>query len=559
MNRTYAPLWFFIAAVLLTGLFFPKLMDTDAPEYAGIAMQMEKANHWGTIINRTYAEGKPYDYLDKPHLLYWSAWPGFKLFGITDAGYRFGSILMSLLAALATFRLGSLLYNQRVGQIAAVMFLSAQAIILANHDVRTDSLLTSFVVLAVWQLVLYTEKEKWIHLVWAGAFLAGGVGTKGMIAVLVAGSVLFFYLVGKKYWKHLLNWKWLILVVSFFVFLSPVLYLYYLQFDQHPEKFVNGGYATSGIKFILWTQSFERFAGDRQFVDNPEFSFFFHTLLWALLPWSLICYGGVFNRLKNLLASKGNSFFSKEQLTFAGVWAMFLLMSKSSFKLPHYLNVLFPFMSIFAAGYLFELFKNGNTKSLRLYRGLQWVVIGALGVLLVVINGWAFPVTEWWVILLFLVLCAVAIWYLRSTSFDQLDRVWVPSAVTILLVNVLLNTNFYPKIDQYQAGSSIALEAKKQKVPEEDIYVYFWVYRSFDFYLQDWRPMLSDDQIKEKQKAGKPIYLFTNDEGLQKLKASFTYEVVIQKPDFHITGLNGQFLNPATRDKSYKYAYLVKL
>jgi hypothetical protein len=190
---------------------------------------------------------------------------------------------------------------------------------------------------------------------------------------------------------------------------------------------------------------------------------------------------------------------------------------------------------------------------------LQWVVIGSLGALLVVINGWAFPVTEWWVILLFIGLCAVAIWYLRSTSFDLLDRVWVPSAVTILLVNVLLNTNFYPKIDQYQAGSSIALEAKKQKVPEEDIYVYYWVYRSFDFYLQDWRPMLSDDQIKEKQKAGKPVYLFTNDEGLQKLKASFNYEVVIQKPDFHITGLNGQFLNPATRDKSYKYAYLVKL
>jgi 4-amino-4-deoxy-L-arabinose transferase-like glycosyltransferase len=559
MNRTYAPLWIFIAAVLITGMFFPKLMDTDAPEYASIAMHMEQQDQWGTVVNRTYNDGQPYDYLDKPHVLYWSAWPGFKLFGITDAGYRLGSILMSLLAALATLRLGALLYNKRVGQMAALMFLSTQAIILANHDVRTDSLLASFVVLAVWQLVLYVEKNNWINLIWAGAFLAGGVGTKGMIAALVTGSVLFFYLLGKKDWKHILEWKWLLLVGSFFLFLSPVLYLYYVQFDLHPEKFVNGGYGTSGIKFILWTQSFERFAGDRQFVDNPEFSFFFHTLLWALLPWSIICYGGVLNRMKNLFATKGSSFFSKEQLTFAGVWAMFLLMSKSSFKLPHYLNVLFPFMCIFTAGYLFELFNSGNTKSLRLYRGLQWVVIGALGVLLVVINGWAFPVKEWWIILLFLVLCAVAFWYFRSSTFDQLDRVWIPSAVIILLVNVLLNTNFYPQVDQYQAGSSIAQETKKQGIPVEDIYLYSSLYRSFDFYLNEWRPMLTEEQIMEKQKAGNPIYLFTNEEGLQKLKTQFRFDIVIKNPDFHITGLNGKFLNPSTRDQSYKYAYLVKL
>lgn len=559
MNRTYVPLWIFIAAVLITGLFFPKLMDTDAPEYASIAMHMDQQNQWGTIINRTYTDGQPYDYLDKPHVLYWSAWPGFKIFGITDAGYRLGSILMSLLAALATLRLGTLLYNKRVGQMAAFMFLSTQAIILANHDVRTDSLLTSFVVLAVWQLVLFVEKDKWVHLVWAGAFLAGGVGTKGMIAVLVAGSVLFFYLLGKKDWKHLLNWRWLILLLSFFLFLSPVLYLYYLQFDLHPEKLVNDSYGTSGIKFILWTQSFERFAGNRQFVDNPEFSFFFHTLLWALLPWSIICYGAVLNRLKNLAASKGSSFFSKEQLTFAGVWSMFLLMSKSSFKLPHYLNVLFPFMCIFTAGYLFELFKSGNTKTLKLYRGLQWVVIGLLGVLLVLLNGWAFPITDWWVAVLFAGLCSFAIWYFRSVSLDQLDRVWLPSAITILLVNVVLNTNFYPKIDQYQAGSSIALAAKQKGLPTEDIYLYHSLYRSFDFYLQDWRPMLNDDQIREKQKAGKPIYLFTNEEGLQKLKTQFRYEVVIPQPDFHITGLNGKFLNPATRAQSFSYAYLVKL
>ncbi len=559
-NRlVYAPLWILVVVVLAVGMFLPKLMDYDAAEYAGIAMHMEQQGDYTNIINRTYATGDAYDYLDKPHVLFWSTWPGFKLFGIGHAGYRLVSILMSLLAAFATARLGSLLYNKRVGQIAALMFISSQAILLANHDVRTDSLLTSFVVLAVWQLVLYVQQGKWWQLIWAGAFLAGGVGTKGMIAVMVAGCVLFFYLLARRDWGRLFHWHWLVLVASFFLFLSPVMFYYYQQFDLHPEKLVNGATGMSGIKFLLWTQSFERFAGDRTFVDNPEFSFFFHTILWALLPWSVLYYAATFKRLSGLWKSKGKSFFTLEQLSFAGTWMMFLVMSKSSFKLPHYLNVLFPFMTILTAAFLYQLLEAGKLKLLRSFQMVQWGIVIILGILMTVINGWAFPMGNLALIISTITFLGIAIVLAKLAINDEVDKIWVPSFVAIMVVNFILNAHFYPAINAYQGGSTMAAYIKENKMDTSSIYLYNETVRSFDFYLQNWRPMVTNRQIDSLQQQGKAVVLFTHDRGLDTLQQAFTVESIHRVPDFHITGLNGKFLNPSTRQQSHGYMHLVRV
>src|SRR4051812_46437528 len=134
MKANYNMLWLLIFVVMITGLFFPYLMGSDAPEYAGIAAHMFYRNDWINIIHHSPNAGEVTDYLDKPHLLFWSAMIGFKLFGVHDWSYRLVSVFISLAGAFATYRLGRLLYNLTVGRIAAIMFITSQAIILANHD-----------------------------------------------------------------------------------------------------------------------------------------------------------------------------------------------------------------------------------------------------------------------------------------------------------------------------------------------------------------------------------------------------------------------------------------
>ncbi len=65
----------------------------------------------------------------------------------------------------------------------------------------------------------------------------------------------------------------------------------------------------------------------------------------------------------NLYQTRFASFFQREQLTFAGVWVMFNIMSLSKFKLPHYLNILFPLMAIFSAAYLWEIYTEAPGKA----------------------------------------------------------------------------------------------------------------------------------------------------------------------------------------------------
>ena len=559
MKANYNILWFLIFVVLITGLFFPYLMGSDAPEYAGIAAHMFYRNDWVNIIHHSPNPGEVTDYLDKPHLLFWSAMIGFKLFGVHDWSYRLVSVLISLAGAFATYRLGRLLYNLTVGRMSAVFFITAQAIILANHDVKTDSLLTSFVALAVWHMAEFVQRRRLMNMVWGAAFLAAGVGTKGMISVLVTGCVIFFYIAGQKKWKVFLDWKWLVGIAAFFVFLSPVLYCYYLQFDLHPEKLVNGSHGQSGIKFILWTQSFERFSGNRNFVMNQEFSFFFHTFLWAFLPWSLLTYAGAFYRIRELIRTRFAFFFTREQLTFTGFWVMFCIMSLSKFKLPHYLNILFPMSSVFTAGFIYQLWEE---KKLQWLKGLtitQYVVNILIIVLMVLLNVWAFPVHAWWII-------AVAVLWLfwliiqwRKADHDQLLRISYPSAIAILLFNFVANAHFYPAIDQYQGDMKLGMKMNNQPVNWNNVYVYRNMLYIYDFYSTHWQPMLTDEQIRDKIQNGEEVLLLAGEEDKQLLDRSFKTEVVEAEPDYHISGLSLSFINPKTRAQTLKHYYLVRV
>lgn len=560
MSLRYLPIWILVVIVLGTGLFFPRLMDTDAPEYAGVAMHMYETGNWLEIINRSYSTGAPFDYLEKPHMIYWSALPGYLIFGVHDYAYRLVSVLLTLAAAWATGRVGKMLYNKDVGAMAAVLFASTQAILLANHDVRTDSLLTSFCILTIAQCVNYIFKKKWPYLVYAGVFLACAIAAKGMIAVLVCGSAVFFYLLGRRDWKTLFQWRWLLLFITCALCLSPVVYCYYHQFDLHPEKLVNGRYGVSGVKHLFWSQSFERFSGTGDFTrESPEFIFFFHTLLWAFLPWSLMVYGGLFSRLRALWKTKGNSFFTREQLSFTGVWVMFVLMSLSRIKLPHYINVLFPMMSVFVAGYLYQLQEDGKVKPLRAYLRIQQVLAGLLIAGGIFLNAWAFPVQHYGIIVVLLLLSIALVIYYRKLKPVLSERIWIPSAVTVLLLNFLLNTNFYPQIDRYQAGSAMAERITEKQYNKPDVYLYGYVCHSFDFYMQRWSPMLDDKTLLEKVNKREQVLLFVDQSNLDRLATSFPYTVLEKVPDFHITALDISFLNPATRNNSYGYAYLVKV
>ena len=125
---------------------FIDVMEIDAAQYAAISSGMVKTKSFLEV----YYHGQ--DYLDKPPLLFWLNSLSFTLFGISNFTYKLFAVLSLFFGIYATYRFARLWYAQHTALVAALILTSCQAYYLMSNDVRTDGLLTSWVIVSVWLL-----------------------------------------------------------------------------------------------------------------------------------------------------------------------------------------------------------------------------------------------------------------------------------------------------------------------------------------------------------------------------------------------------------------------
>ena len=163
--RVYYVLWLMIAIVYSCNLTLD-VMDVDAAQYASMASEMKDSGNYLQV----YLRGD--DYLDKPPLLFWLSSASFSLFGTGNITYKLPALLVLLLGLWSVYRF-TLLYDNRETALAATTILATtQAYFLMTNDVRTDGLLTGFVMFAVYQCAAYLQKRTWRHLLLAGICVA---------------------------------------------------------------------------------------------------------------------------------------------------------------------------------------------------------------------------------------------------------------------------------------------------------------------------------------------------------------------------------------------------
>ncbi|UWX55888.1 glycosyltransferase family 39 protein [Maribacter litopenaei] len=239
--------WFLILLIVLVYIAgsFVTLFENDSAQFAVMAMRMVNENDFVNLFKG------PNEYLDKPHMHYWLAAISFKIFGIHDWAYRIPGILATLLGAYSCYGLGKLLYNPHTGKLAALVFMTAQTIVLGAIDVRTDAVLTGFTIFAIWQLTAYIEKGNLLAILLGGFGAGMAFSTKGQIALVVIGLPILCHLAYTRKWYRFLSWKVLLAITVFGLTIAPMLYAYYLQFDLHPEKVIRGRANRSGIFFIF--------------------------------------------------------------------------------------------------------------------------------------------------------------------------------------------------------------------------------------------------------------------------------------------------------------------
>jgi 4-amino-4-deoxy-L-arabinose transferase-like glycosyltransferase len=538
-NRIYKFLFALLSLVYIIGLFIP-LMDNDSAHHANIALHMHLTGDYVLLIDHAG------DYLDKPHLHFWLCAISYKLFGVTSFAYKLPSFLFTILGTYSTYRLGKSLYNNEVGKLSALIIASAFAYMLANNDVRMDAILTASIAFATWQLVDFIQRKKILNVAGAALGLALGFSTKGHIAVFVPAVAGLFYILWRKEWKIFLSWKWLLLLLLFGLFIAPVVYCYYLQYNLHPEKIVRGKNHINGVKFILLNQSVERFSGKMGSDAQHDYFFFLHSFLWAFASWSILAYIALAERIKNFVQRKPAPVCSgREEWLTTGVFIiMVLIVSFSGFKLPHYLNIVFPTTAVMTAAFIIS--KQSQPKWVNSIYTIQLFVAALMLLVVAIINTWAFPIKSLLVISGLVLLLAVIFYFIKSASYNRLQKTVAASVATMALCFFLLNSNFYPKLLTYQGGNELAFLTKGKVNPAD---VYFWrgtQSSSYNFYTATLRQQLTDSVFQ----SGKKIWLLYDIINEEKVKQDgYILGQRFAVPDYEITKLDIKFMNPEKRGK----------
>lgn len=532
LNRWFYPL--LTAGILInaSGLFLT-ILEPDGALYALIAKTIAQT---GDFINLT-VEGK--DWLDKPHFPFWMAALSYKVFGINSFAYKLPALLFWAMGAWYTWKLGHAFYRKSVAQLSVLIYMTAAHLVISNNDVRAEPYLTGLIAGSVFHYYrALTKKISW-HLV-AGSLLAAcAVMTKGPFVLITIGAGFIVDWMVKKDWKQFLHPRWWLALLLTGIFILPELYCLYRQFDAQPQKLVFGTTGVSGLRFFFWDSQFGRFFNTGPIKGSGDPFFYFHTLLWAFLPWSLLLYAAIGWTIKTFRDRQ----LHPEYINLGTVVISFLVFSLSRFQLPHYINILFPFFAILLAQYLFSV------RSEKTMRAIQWVQqsLNVLLVLLVIVVVYFFRPPHLFLLSFYISVLVLGIykWLIPVTAGEhRMTAVFGSSFIVGVLLYGFLNFFFYPPLLRYQSGSEAASYINRLP-PGMPVGLYGENSYSFAFYLDSPVHYWSGADI---QNVRGPVLVFTTRRWLDSLSANgATVAPLRHFPHFHISQLTGRFIDHRTR------------
>lgn len=534
----------FILAIYLIGAVKIELMDMDASQYMTIASNMDKTGNYMMVKWRD-----DYNYLDKPPLLFWLSSFFFSFLGINHFAYRLPSILINLLGIFSTYKLGKRLYNEQVGLYSAIFYASNFGIFLINHDVRTDTLLTGFVIFSIWQLTAYLQSKKKSNFIWGFIGIGLAMSAKGPLGLIVPALAIGPHLIYQKRWKDIFRPEWLLGLVIVLIVLIPMIVSAYTQHGLY------------GIKFHFWSQSFGRISGESKWVNTTGPFFFIHSFLWSFIPWTIFASIAYFKKWISAVKSNGKS-NNEEIITLSGITLVFIAMSIANYKLPHYVYVVFPLVAIITAGYIVKTFKAIKWEGFGKTIYVSQTVLNSLLWVGIILSFFLFKVNSYWIYLITCIAFGFSL-YSVLNSHSGLPKIFTSTLVTMLGVAFVLNAHFYPSMNPFQGRVLAGKYLKENNISSEDVLIYpLHVHKpTIDAYSNMLIPRTNQLNIVDSIANSKAsLYVFTNDDGLDSLNLlGYDLQKVEVFKDYQISLLSLPFLNPKTRESTLKNLYLLKL
>jgi hypothetical protein len=330
---------------------------------------------------------------------------------------------------------------------------------------------------------------------------------------------------------------------------------------------VNGETGVSGLKFYFWTQSFGRITGGSQWgtkFDNGAGPFFFtHTFLWAFFPWCLLVIGGLIKSFDTLIREKFSKNALPEFLTTGGFILIFVSLSASKYKLPHYIFVTLPFASVIASNYLLREIFDPAKRVLRNSLAIFHIIFfSAIAFLISVFLFVFFPGAPLWKICIAYAGIIFGI-YFAVKEKGSFKKIVYPLLCGLLSLFFVADFHFYPRLLKYESTAVAGKMIAAKKIPADDVYAYHDVTQFAIHYYSGEKitnTYLDSVDLKNKIKKYGKLYFYTDKEGYEEIKKTpMNISDVTKLEDYSIQFLTLNFLRPSTRNSVLRERYFLEV
>jgi hypothetical protein len=232
------------------------------------------------------------------------------------------------------------------------------------------------------------------------------------------------------------------------------------------------------------------------------------------------------------------------------------MLARSQAQLPHYIFVVLPLAAVVTAKGLYQIYYSQSF--LKLQKALLKFHAFIFSILWLAIIGIVFLVFTDMPIYVKVLAIIGAGYYFFVLLFKQTRTPKFISLAlyTILGVNFILNTSFYPRLLKYELGVSAAAFINQNKLPKTSVFLYeIDESRALHFYGNHSFERIFDSTLLKPQQI--LITKATNYPALQQRFPSST--ILHQNAYFGVSMLTLPFLNPATRDKEVTPYIIVAL
>jgi hypothetical protein len=181
----------FAAVIMFSGMGLRSPWPADEPRFAEVAREMVESGQW--LLPMRGGELYP----DKPPVFMWAIAFFYWLTGNLKIAFLLPNALCSLLTLGLVFDLGTRLWNQRTGTIAALLLMLAPQFLIQAQRAQIDAMVACWIMVACYGLIRHFFVEpswRWYFVAWA--FMGLGIITKG---VGFLPALLFIPILALKY------------------------------------------------------------------------------------------------------------------------------------------------------------------------------------------------------------------------------------------------------------------------------------------------------------------------------------------------------------------------